>query len=62
MITYVDLELSQPLDDIFEIMIDHEGVRLIGEEYYVDLTDDKVKELNDVLTRYLEERKKERGE
>ena len=59
MITEFYLELSQSFDN-FEIMIDHEGVRLIAEEYSTDLTDDKVKELNDALTRYLEEREREK--
>lgn len=62
MISQIDLVLSQPFDDWFEIMINQEGVRLIGEEYFADLTDDKVKELNDVLTKYLEEREKEKNE
>jgi len=62
MITQIDLVLSQLFDDWFEIMISQEGVRLIGEEYSADLTDDKVKELNDVLTKYLEEREKEKNE
>lgn len=61
MITQIDLVLSQSLDN-FEIMINHEGVRLVAEEYFIDLTDDMVKELNDVLTKYLEERKREEGE
>ncbi len=62
MITQIDLVLSQPFDDWFEMLISQEGVRLIGEEYFADLTDDKVKELNDVLTKYLEEREKEKNE
>ena len=63
MITQIDLVLSQSFGDWFELLISQDGVRLIGEEYYTDLTEDKVKELNDVLTRYLEEREKEkRGE
>ena len=62
MITQIDLVLSQLFDDWFEIMISQEGVRLIGEEYSADLTDDKVKELNNVLTKYLEEREKEKNE
>ena len=62
MITQIDLVLSEPFDDWFEILISQEGVRLIGEEYSADLTDDKVKELNEVLTKYLEEREKEKNE
>lgn len=62
MITQIDLVLSNWSDDWFEIMINQEGVRLIGEEYSADLTDDKVKELNEVLTKYLEEREKEKNE
>lgn len=62
MITQFDLVLSKPFDDWFEILISQGGVRLIGEEYYADLTDDMVKELNDVLTKYLEEREKEKNE
>lgn len=61
MITQIDLVLSNWSDDWFEILISQEGVRLIGEEYSADLTDDKVKELNDVLTKYLEEREKEKN-
>lgn len=62
MITQIDLVLSNWSDDWFEILISQDGVRLIGEEYSADLTDDKVKELNDVLTKYLEEREKEKNE
>lgn len=62
MITQIDLVLSQSFGDWFELLISQDGVRLIGEEYFADLTDDKVKELNDVLTRYLEEREKEKRE
>ena len=62
MITQIDLVLSNWSDDWFELLISQDGVRLIGEEYSADLTDDKVKELNDVLTKYLEEREKEKNE
>jgi len=62
MITQIDLVLSQPFDDWFELLISQEKVTIIGEEYSADLTDDKVKELNDVLTKYLEEREKEKNE
>lgn len=62
MITQIDLVLSQSFGDWFELLISQEGVRLIGEEYYTDLTDDKVRELNDILTKYLEEREKEKNE
>ena len=62
MITQIDLVLSKSFDDWFEILISQKGVTLIGEEYHADLTDDKVKELNEVLTKYLEEREKEKNE
>ena len=62
MITQIDLVLSEPFSDWFELLISQKGVTLIGEEYSADLTDDKVKELNDVLTKYLEEREKEKNE
>lgn len=62
MITQIDLVLSQPFDDWFELLISQNGVRAVCEEYSADLTDDKVKELNDVLTKYLEEREKEKNE
>ena len=61
MITQIDLVLSKWSDDWFELLISQDGVRLIGEEYYTDLTDDKVKELNDILTKYLEERENEKN-
>ena len=61
MITQIDLVLSNWSDDWFEILISQKGVTLIGEEYHADLTDDKVKELNDILTKYLEEREKEKN-
>lgn len=61
MITQIDLVLSKSFDDWFEILISQEGVTLIGEEYSADLTDDKVKEMNDILTEYLEEREKEKN-
>ena len=60
MITQIDLVLSQSFDDWFEIMISQTGVILIGEEYSVMITDDKVKELSDILTEYLKEREKEK--
>lgn len=62
MITQIDLVLSQPFDDWFELLISQEKVTLIGEEYSADLTDDKIKILNDALTKYLEEREKEKNE
>lgn len=62
MITQIDLVLSKWSDDWFEVLISQKGVTLIGEEYSADLTDDKVKELNDVLTKYLKEREKEKNE
>lgn len=62
MITQIDLVLSQSFGDWFELLISQEKVTLIGEEYHADLTDDKVRELNDALTRYLEEREKEKNE
>ena len=61
MITQIDLVLTRFYQNWFEILISQEGVRLIGEEYSADLTDEKVKELNDVLTKYLEEREKEKN-
>lgn len=62
MITQIDLVLSEPFDHWFELLISQEKVTLIGEEYHADLTDDTIKELNDVLTKYLEEREKEKNE
>lgn len=62
MITQIDLVLTRFYQDWFEILISQNGVRVVCEEYSADLTDDKVKELNDVLTKYLEEREKEKNE
>ena len=62
MITQIDLVLTRFYEAWFEILISQNGVRAVCEEYSADLTDDKVKELNDVLTKYLEERENEKNE